>query len=499
MDIKFTSKQRSALLTEIRLRMKEEPTKVPAGFQTHTASKAEFIEAAQRLGIDLNEYSTPAESKPPRSRLETKPRLQPIAKSQPVTDWTADTEASLETKTDAVMQQPIMDLRQSVLDLLTEKTDLLNKLATRPTDNVVAMPVAGQTVVDVPDPSDDVRDVQQTHTIPAKTVFKGIDDKRDIPVFNDITSPAVDPNYVPDPKLAKAFLSCMSRQVAGHVFLFGPAGTGKSSWPRYWAGMTGRSFWPMAISDDTTVDEFFGSMAARGGTTYWQDGLFLKACRQPYAVILIDEPSAGRADVMLALNGVLQDREFVVPQTGERIKVAEGVQIVLADNTNGRGDATGLYAGTKQMNNSLLSRMAAKIRVGYPSAEQETKVLSAQTGAPKPFCKAVVKFMSECRKAHDRGEAPTLTVSLRESINMTLLMLDGIDPVEAADIVIGNALEPVDQETMHQVLNTHVNLDEWSALLAGQDWTPPAEDSQPEENNPVRQGDGDPDDAPWSV
>ena len=476
LNVKFTSEQRTALKIEIAQRLKARPDALP-GFQSHTATKAQLIEAAQKLEIDVMDYGTAGGDPAPRA---TKPRpaastVRPVAKTQPVLDrWRAD--SGIDAAADKMMQIPLADMRSGVVELLTEIDDLKSKLAARP-DNVVSMPVspapASQTVVDVPDPLEHVQDVQQVSTVPAKAIFKGIDDDRDVPVYNDGTAPAVDPNYVPDARLAKAFLSCMSRQVAGHVFLFGPAGTGKSSWPRYWAGMTGRSFWPMAISDDTTVDEFFGSMAARGGSTYWQDGLFLKACRQPYAVILIDEPSAGRADVMLALNGVLQDREFVVPQTGERIKVAEGVQIVLADNTNGRGDATGLYAGTKQMNNSLLSRMAAKIRVGYPSEDQETKVLSAQTGAPKPFCKAVVKFMNECRKAHDKGEAPTLTVSLRESINMTLLMMDGIDPVDAADIVIGNALETVDQETMHQVFNTHVNLDEWGALLRGETYVAP--------------------------
>ena len=50
-----------------------------------------------------------------------------------------------------------------------------------------------------------------------------------VPVYDDPRAPAVDPNYVPDAKLAKAFLSVVSRGEAGHVFLFGPAGTGKSS------------------------------------------------------------------------------------------------------------------------------------------------------------------------------------------------------------------------------------------------------------------------------
>ena len=471
LNLKFTSDQRTALKMEIANRMKAQPTAVP-GFQSHTATKAELIDAAVKLGIDVRDYGTPAGQSQPRAAKPrpAAPAMQPVAKTQPVLDWTAD--SGIDAAADRLMQTPLADMRSGVVGLLTEIDDLKSKLASRPADNVVAMPVsqAAAPAVQVPDVTAHVHDVQQTGTVPARKVFKGIDDDRAVPIYDDPRAPAVDPNYVPDPKLAKAFLSVVSRGEAGHVFLFGPAGTGKSSMPRFWAGMTGRSFWPLAISDDTTVDDFFGGFQSQGGTTYWSDGVFLKACRQPHAVILIDEPSAGRPDVMLALNGALQDREFVVPQTGERIQFAEGVQVVLADNTNGRGDASGLYAGTKQMNNSLLSRMAVKLRFGYPAPAHETKVLQAKSGAPGPFCREVVDFMRECRKAHDRGEAPTLTVSLRESLNLTLLIADGIDPVTATDLVIGNGLEAVDQETMHQIFNTHVNQEKWATLLRGEDW-----------------------------
>ena len=473
-NVKFTSEQRTALKTEIANRMKDQPTAVP-GFQSHTATKAELIEAAVKLGIDVKDYGSEAGETKPRvakPRPAASEALQPVAKAQPVIDWSLD--SGIDAAADRLMQTPLADMRSGVVGLLTEIGDLKSKLAARP-DNVVAMPVsqAPAPAVQVPDVTAHVHDVQQTGTVPARKVFKGIDDDRAVPVYDDPRAPAVDPNYVPDAKLAKAFLSVVSRGEAGHVFLFGPAGTGKSSMPRFWAGMTGRSFWPLAISDDTTVDDFFGGFQSQGGTTYWSDGVFLKACRQPHAVILIDEPSAGRPDVMLALNGALQDREFVVPQTGERIQFADGVQVILADNTNGRGDASGLYAGTKQMNNSLLSRMAVKLRFGYPAPAHEAKVLQAKSGAPALFCREVVEFMRQCRKAHDRGEAPTLTVSLRESLNLTLLIADGIDPVTAIDLVIGNGLEAVDQETMHQIFNTHVNLTKWATLLRGEDWVDP--------------------------
>ena len=75
LNVKFTSEQRTALKTEIANRMKAQPTAVP-GFQSHTATKAELIEAAVKLGIDVSDYGTagwetqphvsPSHARPPR-------------------------------------------------------------------------------------------------------------------------------------------------------------------------------------------------------------------------------------------------------------------------------------------------------------------------------------------------------------------------------------------------------------------------------------------------
>ena len=200
--------------------------------------------------------------------------------------------------------------------------------------------------------------------------------------------------------------------------------------------------------------------------------MLIKAIRQPHAVVLIDEVSRARPDVLAGLNGLLEDRQYVIPTTGEIIHFAEGVQIILA-NTNGRGDASGLYAGTKLMDSSLLDRCAIHLRFGYPPKGVESRVLHQRSGAPKAFCDKVVDFMGVCRKAHDRGEAPTLSVSLRRSTALTGLILDGLEPQDAVQITIGNMLESVDQETLTQLFNTHVNPDEWVALSKGETWTPP--------------------------
>lgn len=493
-NFKLTAQQRTALLTDMRAKMKQQPHILGESFKLHLASKAEIIEAAQKLGLDAASYGTPAGVTAPRTTKPKPVQAQPIAKAEPVADmgdWVQM--VGLEEQADGILQQPYADLRGSIMEMLSEKTDLQAKLASRPADNVVAMPVASAPAIEVPDVNEHVQHVEETGTVKAGKIFRGLNVDWDIPVYNDTRAPAVDPNYVPDPKLAHAFLSVARRAVPLPMLFFGPAGTGKSSLPRYFAGQTGRSFWNITVSDDTTVDDFFGGFQVRGGTTYWSDGLLLKAVRQPRAVILIDEVSRARPDVLVALNGILQDREYIVPQTGESIAVAEGVQIMLADNTNGRGDASGLYAGAKQMDSSLLSRCAIKLHFGYPSKSQESRVLRQRSNAPKAFCDSLVDFMSICRKAHDRGEAPTLTVSLRESTNIALMVMDGMDPSEVVHWVIGNALEAVDQETLTQLFNTNVNPDEWMALSKGETWTPPADEGDAE-----KQTDGDEDEMPFN-
>ena len=176
LNVKFTSEQRTALKTEIANRMKAQPTAVP-GFQSHTATKAELIEAAVKLGIDVASYGTEAGETKPRvaKPRPTAPAMQPVAKAQPVLDWSAD--SGIDEAADRLMQTPLADMRSGVVGLLTEIDDLKSKLAARP-DNVVAMPVsqAPAPAVQVPDVTAHVHDVQQTGTVPARKVFKGIDD-----------------------------------------------------------------------------------------------------------------------------------------------------------------------------------------------------------------------------------------------------------------------------------------------------------------------------------
>ena len=73
-----------------------------------------------------------------------------------------------------------------------------------------------------------------------------------------------------------------------YIFIW-KGGNRETSLPRWFSAKTGRQFIAITGNDDMTVDQFFGSFGAKNGSTYWQDGLLLKAVQQPYTVLLIDE------------------------------------------------------------------------------------------------------------------------------------------------------------------------------------------------------------------
>jgi len=66
-NFKLTAQQRTALLTDMRAKMKQQPHILGLEFKLHLASKAEIIEAAEKLGLDAASYGTPAGGNCPAS------------------------------------------------------------------------------------------------------------------------------------------------------------------------------------------------------------------------------------------------------------------------------------------------------------------------------------------------------------------------------------------------------------------------------------------------
>lgn len=472
--LKFTNEQRTMVLGAIRSELINQPHLKPSK-GVHNLTKPEWIQLAEDLGIDLNNFGTVVSQNIGQQARQANP---PKVVANPIGQPNLKV-SGIDKQLNNIMGLPVKDLRDQINDLLIFKNN--------PPITEKIVKVSDGSVSDIGFPQTEILPINKVRSETGSKLFgfRSFADKS-FDIYNDPRSPVVDENYVPQKEVLEMFLSCASPKddrVPENIFLYGKAGTGKTSLPRWFCAKTGRQFVAITGNDDLTVDQFFGSFGAKNGSTYWQDGLLLKAVQQPYTVLLIDEITRIRADILSALNGCLQDREYTIPETGKRIPFAEGVVVVACDNTNGQGDLTGQFAGAKQMDSSLLNRFAVTLEVSYPKPSVESKILQNKTGTGQRLCDKIVEFVNLCRDANDRGDAPTLAPSFRNTVSWINRLVDGIDPKISLMACMGNSLDPSDRELLSQLFNTHIDPKIMKILVV--DGELPAEEIQTEQDQTV--------------
>lgn len=286
-------------------------------------------------------------------------------------------------------------------------------------------------------------------------------------VWNSTKAPDIDPYFVADvgtlARLISAIDPALPRKPR-NVWLAGPAGAGKTTMPEQIAARAKRPFLRIAFQRAVEPADLIGGNGLVAGATVWVDGVLTRAIRQPGTVILLDEITFAPPGLAAALQTLLDNRELQLP-TGELVKCADGVTFVLADNTRGFGDESGLYAGTHQANAALVDRMARLIVVGYLDAALEASALANHTGAPKAACERVVAFVNKARKLSGFDSIP---LSLRRQVALVEQVFhDGFTPAEAFEDTILSRLPDVDRETIRSCWKLDFDVAAFNAELKG--------------------------------
>ena len=286
--------------------------------------------------------------------------------------------------------------------------------------------------------------------------------KRKINVFPATAqTPVIDAKYLWPDATTQAVLCALAR--GRNVWLFGPAGTGKSSLAEQLAARTGRPFFLLPCDDTTEAPELVGMTVPHQGGVRWQDGVLTAAMRTPYAVILIDEPTVARAGAVMVLQSVLASGVLTIKETGETVRAAEGVRFVVADNTNGTGGGTAEgYEGTRRMNRATLDRFSAFLRVDYMSADKETEALVSHSGCTPALAKILVGCAIGTRKAR-----VTHALGLRRLIAWAEALTDGLDPRAAFESAILNSCARDDKEPTEQACALGLDKQAVKVALAG--------------------------------
>lgn len=312
---------------------------------------------------------------------------------------------------------------------------------------------------------DDIKVVRSVSASEAFGVRSAILKDIMVDIWNDPGAPKVMTKFRFDAKKLRVALTAMARQRP--VWLGGPAGTGKTEFVKQVCARLGRAF--IRVQFDASLEAYhvIGGERVKASSTVWQDGLVLQGFRRPGAVVLLDEVGFARSEYTSSLHAAIEpDAVVTVPETGEVIERAPGVCFFAADNSNGRGDNTGVYVGVREQNNAFLNRFSRFVNFEYLSVAEESAIVADNTGCPVALADMVSQFIAICR-AKAEGGALESPPTMREAFYLAESLMDGIPAREAYECVIVNRA-PIDvQEILQQLWIANVDPAMVEAALAG--------------------------------
>ena len=271
--------------------------------------------------------------------------------------------------------------------------------------------------------------------------------------------PRIDPDYLFRKELLSDILA-WNRGAAGDdpLYLTGPTGSGKSSIITQIAARLGIPLYVVSCHERMEIPELFGRYVVREGSMVWQDGPFITGLKESGgAWILLDEADTLDPGTFIGLNALLEGRSIIIPETGETIDpLSRGSRIVMAGNTAGNGDSTGLYQSTKRQNLASMGRFMI-LEVGYADPTEEIMILEkAIPTLPSIIRDKMIGIANEVRKLFVGGELEVTmcTRTLVRWANLTTFYKakPNIDPITyALDRAIGFRAETTSRQALHEL------------------------------------------------
>ena len=256
--------------------------------------------------------------------------------------------------------------------------------------------------------------------------------------------PEIDSNYVFDAKTVKNVLMALEMNMP--LYLWGHAGTGKTSVIEQVAARTNRPLLRVQHTVNTEESHIVGQWTARGGETVFELGPLAMAMKNGW-IYLADEYDFAMPSVLAVYQPILEGKALLIKEADEAnriIKPHKNFRFVATGNTNGSGDETGLYQGTSIQNAANYDRFNVTIEVKYMTPSAETNVITSQSGVRKEDAECIVDFANRIRNEYKKGSV-SIPISPRALIAIATIGLLKGSFREGIELAYSNKLSEVDK------------------------------------------------------
>ncbi|POA51520.1 MULTISPECIES: CbbQ/NirQ/NorQ/GpvN family protein [unclassified Pseudomonas] len=231
------------------------------------------------------------------------------------------------------------------------------------------------------------------------------------------------------------------------VLIKGPTGCGKTRFVQHMAQRLQLPLHTVACHDDLSAADLVGRHLIGAHGTWWQDGPLTRAVREG-GICYLDEVVEARQDTVVVLHPLADDRrELFLERTGEVLKAPPSFMLVVSYNPGYQNLLKGMKPSTRQ-------RFVA-MRLGYPDAAQEERIVRREAGVDAALASQVVKLGQALRRLdqHDLEEV----ASTRLLIFTARLIGAGMDPRQACLACLAEPLsdDPVTVAALMDVVDVH--------------------------------------------
>jgi MoxR-like ATPase len=237
---------------------------------------------------------------------------------------------------------------------------------------------------------------------------------------------AADSYYVsPEARLAFNTALGMSNgkpDKAVKIMMVGQSGYGKTTLPKLFAELVGKSFLRMNCATIRDPEEWFGYREARAGDTVFIRTEFIKAMEKGNLVVVLDEFNRLEPWLHNTLFPLLDDDGCTVVHD-EEFRIGEGVIVVGTINTGYK------FTGTFELDEALLNRFDFTVEVGAMPHHDEVRVLTSRTSIERDSATSIVKLANTLRQSE-------IICSTRSTINVAAMHCAGMTLREAFETAV---------------------------------------------------------------
>ncbi len=244
----------------------------------------------------------------------------------------------------------------------------------------------------------------------------------------------------------------MAIQLNIPTLVWGFHGSGKTTVIEQACARMRRPLLRVQHTDTTEEAHIVGQMVVRNGATEFDYGPLAEAMVKGW-VYLADEYDFAHPAVIAVYQAVLEGKPLYIkeaPPAQRLVKPHPHFRFIATGNTNGSGDDTGLYSGTKIGNAAAYSRFGVTIQINYPDPEVEEAILRGNVPVTPDVAKKMVDFAGRIRQMYAAGEI-SLPISPRELIRATMIgVIKGGMFRRGIELAYSNRLDAVQSEAVKQ-------------------------------------------------